>query len=254
MKATKKNKGSVFHRVKQLFKKKLYTAAVILVGGSSSRFGTDIPKQLMDLDGIPVVAHSLLAFQKNELIDEIVVVCREGEQDHYYKMATQYGIDKLHCVVAGGETRQHSALKGVSATSDTAQYVLIHDGARPLVSDNTICDVIFASHDHKAACAAIRSKDTVKIADSTGFIHRTEDRDHVYLAATPQGFYKILYEACAHSALKDGVEVTDDASLLEHYFYKVKLVESNADNIKVTFPSDLIVAEALLKKRNQTNT
>ena len=234
-----------------LFKRHHFTSAIILVGGSSTRYGGDMPKQLLSLDSLPVAAHSLLAFERCDLIDEIVVVCRQGDEDHYRQMAKELSVTKLSQVVIGGSTRQESALNGVTATAEASKYVLIHDGARPLVTDKIIRDVTLAAHANRAACAATPSKDTVKIADEKGNILRTEDRNYVYLAATPQGFYKTLYEACAHAAKKEGFDVTDDASLLEHFYYKVKLVDCGSENIKITTPSDLVLAEALLQKRKQ---
>lgn len=235
-----------------IFKKHFFTSAVILVGGSSTRFGGDIPKQFLMLEGKPVVAHSLLAFENSKFIDEIILVCRKGDEEYYQQIGNDYAISKLTQVVTGGNTRQESALNGLNATAKESRYLLIHDGARPLVTDDTIRDVVLATHEYRAACAAMPAKDTIKIANEKGFIERTENRDFVHLAATPQGFYKTLYEACAYAALKEGVSVTDDASILEHYYYPVKLIDCTSENIKITTPSDLVMAEAILKKRRQT--
>ena len=235
-----------------LFKKRLFTSAIILVGGNSTRFGGDTPKQFLMLEGKPVVAHSLLAFENSKHINEIILVCRKGDEAYYQQLGNDYAISKLSKVVTGGSTRQESALNGLNATAKESRYILIHDGARPLVTDDTIRDVTLAAHEFRAACAAIPAKDTIKIANEKGFIERTEDRDYVHLAATPQGFYKTLYEACAYAAIKEGVAVTDDASILEHYYYTVKLIDCGSENIKITTPSDLVMAEAILKKRRQT--
>lgn len=237
-----------------IFKRHPFTSAIILVGGNSTRFGGDTPKQFLMLDGKPVVAHSLLAFENSKFIHEIILVCRKGDEAYYQQLGNDYAISKLVKVVNGGNTRQESALNGLNATAKESRYILIHDGARPLVTDDTIRDVTFSAHDYRAACAAMIAKDTIKIANEKGFIERTEDRNFVHLAATPQGFYKPLYEACAYAAIKEGVAVTDDASILEHYYYSVKLVDCGSENIKITTPSDLIMAEAILKKRKQTPT
>lgn len=249
MSSKKVRKAQRTCRLKRFFRKALYTAAVIVAGGSSTRFGGATPKQFLLLNGIPVVVHAMLAYEKSPLIDEIVVVCRTGEEGLYATFAEQYGITKFKKAVKGGETRQKSALLGVEATAAEARYVLIHDGARPLVSAEAIRDTVLATHDFRAACCAMPSHDTVKIVNEKGLITKTEDRSLVYLAATPQGFYKTLYVACAYEALKEDVAVTDDASLLEHYYYPVKIVPCNRDNIKVTTPSDLYMAQALLDKR-----
>lgn len=246
----KKAKKGVFKTLRSVFAPKKFISAVILAGGSSQRFGGDIPKQFLPLAGKPVVIHSMLAFENTQSVKEIVIVCRADDIPLYDNMAAEYGITKYRKAVAGGNTRQASSLNGLNATDKRADYVLIHDGARPLITPDAIEAVVTEVKTHRAACAATASRDTVKIADNRGFIARTEDRSHVYLAATPQGFYKPLLEACGYSAKKDGISVTDDASLLEYYHYPVKLVDTGSENIKITTPSDLTVAEAILAKRN----
>lgn len=243
-------KRAVRKKLRSMLRRRVYTSAVILAAGSSLRFGAEA-KQFALIDSIPVVAYSLIAFQKSRQADEIIVVCRDGEQPLYDKMAADYGIDKYKCAVCGGATRQLSALKGVEATSRTAKYVAIHDAARPLVTTDIIRDVAFAAQEYRAACAACPSTDTVKLSDDNGAISKTLDRDKIYLAQTPQIFYKPLYEACAYSAVRDGAEVTDDASLLEHYFYKVKLVNCGNENFKITRPCDLYCASAVIMHRKE---
>lgn len=249
---TKKAKKGFFKGIRSFFSLGRSISAVILAGGSSTRFGGDTPKQFLPVLGKPVMAHTMLAFEKTPCIKEIIVVCREGDTVRYEVMAKEYGVTKFKCAVIGGATRQDSSLAGVNATDKKAEYVLIHDGARPMVTPENIEAVVKATKKHRAAIAATVSRDTVKIADKNGFVTRTEDRNFVYLAATPQGFYKPLYEACAYSAKKEGVSVTDDAALLEHYYYPIKLVEIGNENIKITTPSDLTVAEAILQKRAES--
>jgi len=247
-----KAKKSFFKTLRAALSIKPRISAVILAGGSSTRFGGDLPKQFQTILDLPVVAYSLLAFEQTKSIKEIIVVCREQDIPHYDAMAQTYGITKYKAAVTGGATRQASSLAGVDATDSRADYVLIHDGARPLITPDDIEKIVENTKKHRAACAATPSRDTVKLADSIGFISRTEDRRYVYLAATPQGFYKPLLEACAYSARKDGIEVTDDASLLEHYHYPVKLVDTGSENIKITTPSDLVIAKALLLSRKES--
>ena len=241
-----------FKNVHSFFTLKNTVSAIILAGGSSLRFGGNTPKQFLPLAGKPVIVHSMLAFEKTACIKEIIIVCREDEATRYEVMAKEYGITKFKKAVVGGATRQESSLAGLNATNRDIDYVLIHDGARPLVTPKNIKDVAHAAKRYRAACAASVSRDTVKIADKNGFIARTEDRNFVYLAATPQGFYKPLLEACAYSAKKDGFEVTDDASLLEHYAYPIKLVDCSSENLKITTVSDLTMAEAIIQKRAES--
>lgn len=251
-KRSRKPNRSFFKNVHIFFTMKNAVSAVILAGGSSLRFGGDIPKQFLPLCDKPVIVHSMLAFQNVPSVKEIIIVCREEDTVRYEVMAKEYGITKFKKAVIGGATRQESSLAGLNATNRDIDHVLIHDGARPLVTPQTVEDVAKAAKRYRAACAASVSRDTVKIADQNGFISRTEDRAFVYLAATPQGFYKPLLEACAYSAIKDRFAVTDDASLLEHYAYPVKLVECTSENLKITTASDLIMAEAILKKRKES--
>lgn len=241
-------KKAVRKKIRQILRKRVYTSGVILAGGDSLRFGEGA-KQFALIDSIPVVAYSMIAFQNSRQIDEIIVVCRKGEKEIYDKMAKEYEIDKYKCSVCGGATRQLSALKGVEATSRAAKYVAIHDAARPLVTTDIIRDVAFAAQEYRAACAACPSSDTVKLSDANMSVDKTLDRDSIYLAQTPQIFYKTLYEACAYSALRDSVEVTDDASLLERYFYKVKLVDCGKENFKITCLCDLYCAQAVIAHR-----
>ena len=248
IKKKKKNACRLKRFFRKIFRKAVFTSAIIVAGGSSTRFGGQTPKQFLFLAGMPVVVHTLLAFEKSSLIDEIVVVCRPGEENLYHELADRYAVTKFRKAVEGGDTRQRSALRGVEATDTKARYVLIHDAARPLVREETIRDVALAAHDHRAACAATPCRDTVKIVSEDGFIERTEERSHVYLAATPQGFYKPLYLACALSAEKEKIEVTDDASLLEAYHYPVRIVDCGGPNGKITTPEDLFAAEALFQK------
>lgn len=251
---TKKNKTqkTFFKNVHTFFTMKNAVSAVILAGGSSLRFGGDTPKQFLPLCGKPLIVHSMLAFEKTPCVKEIIIVCRQDDAVRYEVMAKEYGITKFKKAVVGGATRQESSMAGLNATNRDIEHVLIHDGARPLVTPKNVQDVAKAAKRYRAACAASVSRDTVKISDKDGFISRTEDRSFVYLAATPQGFYKPLLEACAYSAMKENFSVTDDASLLEHYAYPVKLVDCTSENIKITTRSDLIMAEAIMKCREES--
>ncbi len=254
MKTKAKVKGGLFTALKHIFTPKRYVSAIILVGGSAQRFGGTTPKQFLTLGDRPVAAVTMAAFEKAPSVKEIIIVCREQDTVRYEVMAKEYGITKFKQAVIGGATRQESSLKGLDAADKKSDYVMIHDGARPLVTVETIEAVAVETKKHRAACAARISRDTVKIADEKGFIARTEDRNFVYLAETPQGFYKPLLEACAYSAQKEGIEVTDDASLLEHYCYPVKLVDSGSENLKITTPSDLVLAAAVLESRKTSES
>lgn len=226
------------------------TAAIILAAGNSTRMGGKINKQLEPLCGIPVLAHTLLAYQKCKLIREIVVVTRPRDFDEVYKIAKKYEICKLTGIVAGGSTRQESAKRGMSKLSEDINYVAIADGARCLITPAQITQVCLRAYLHQAASAAHQVTDTVKRTTSLGMSKETVDRENLWQAQTPQVFHTALYTAALYQADKDGFKVTDDNSLIEHLGYSVRMVECGIQNIKITTPEDLPLAEAILAKRS----
>lgn len=224
-----------------------FTSAVILAGGTGSRVGAEIPKQHLIIDGIEVVVRSMLAFEKSALVDEIVIVCLDGESELYSQYKSKYGISKLTAITAGGNSRSESALKGFESISKKAKYVAIHDAARCLTEPDEIDAVIREAYKHRCATAAMKCTDTVKIADTNGFISETPDRSKLYLAATPQVFDAKIYMTAAYSAKKDKVSVTDDNSMAERLGFRIKLVETRSTRMKITHPDDIIIAEAIIK-------
>ena len=227
-----------------------FTSAIIVAGGSSSRMGSDTTKQMMLICDIPVVVHTLLAFERCERISEIIVVAKSDEVSLYAELAKKYGITKLAKTVEGGKTRQESALNGFDATSPKADFIAIHDAARCLINTADIEKVLDAAIKYGAASASTGVVDTVKIVDDDGFIVRTENRHNVKLAQTPQIFGRNLYCAAAYTAKEDGFEATDDNMLAERIGYRVKLVECDRNNIKITVPEDIEKAEKILKQRS----
>ena len=171
------------------------------------------------------------------------------EVEYYEGLCKSYGIKKVSAVVAGGNTRQESVLNGLRAVNDKSKYVAIADGARCLITPEQITSVCYAAYKYGAATAAHKSTDTVKIADSKGFIDNTIDRNTVWLAQTPQVFKTKLYRAAAYTALKKDFEATDDNMLVEYAKHPVRLVECGAENIKVTTVDDMIIAKAVLESR-----
>ena len=228
---------------------KNFTSAIIAAGGNSVRFGGETTKQMTTLCGVPLIVHTLRAFEKADCIHEIIVVAKKSEMNEYQALCEKYGITKFAGVVAGGFTRQESVLCGLDAVSKKSKFVAISDGARCLITPEEIKDVCRAAYKYDAATAAHNTTDTVKIADGKGFIDSTTDRSTVWLAQTPQVFKTKLYRAAAYTALKKGVEATDDNSLVENIKHAIRLVECGTQNIKVTTIDDLIIAEAILKQR-----
>ncbi len=231
------------------FGKGHYTAAILLAGGSGTRMGGGTTKQMLELCGKPIVIHSLQALDACEYIDEIIIVAKADEISLYPAMLKQYGIQKVTHVVEGGETRQDSVLRGFEMVPDQADHVAIHDGARPLVTPSQIKSVVLAAYDHKAAAAAAPAKDSVKVANISGMIDYTVDRKTVWLMQTPQVFYGNLFRASIYTASKDKFQGTDDAEVAEHAGFSTKLVDTGYENIKITTPVDLLIAEAILRQR-----
>lgn len=229
------------------------TAAVILAGGSGSRMKSEngLTKQLMLLEGIPVLIRSAQAFENCEYIDEIVIVARKDEMQSVALLVKEYGIKKLTRIVSGGETRRLSALKGVSAISEKTKYVAIHDAARCLITPAMIGDVVSAAYANRAATAGCASVDTVKQVDTRGYITQTLDRSMIYRAQTPQVFECNLYRAAAYSAPKNAPEATDDNMLVEQIGHAVKMVDVGEENLKITTALDLEFAKIILKRREQ---
>lgn len=229
---------------------KYKTGAVILAAGNSTRMG-GINKQLQVLAGKPVLAHTLLAYQKCPLISEIVVVTRPQDFDIVLEIAKTYRIRKLKKITAGGSTRQESAKKGVNKLSEEIRYVAIADGARCLSTPERIARVCLKAYRHKAASAAHKVADTMKRATPTGAVTETVDRENLWAVQTPQVFHMALYHAAAYNAERTGFVATDDNSLVENLGYRVRLVECGYDNLKITTEEDLAIAEAILAYREK---
>lgn len=226
---------------------KHFTSAIIAAAGLSTRFGEN--KQAVSLLDVPVLIHTLRAYDSADCIDEIIIVTKKEDIELWREQCELYSIKKVTKIIEGGATRQDSVLLGFEAISDKAKFVAIADGARCLTTPININDVCFAAYKHKAATAAHRASDTVKIANSGRFIASTPDRDTIWLAQTPQVFKVSLYRAAAYTCLQEKVTVTDDNSLVEHIGHPIYLVECGAQNIKITTKDDVIIAESILRHR-----
>ncbi len=230
--------------------KRPFTAAIILAAGKGERMQTaGITKQLLTLDGKPLVVHTLIAFEKSHCIDEIIVVGAEHELSLYKEFKRTYGISKLKFAVGGGSSRAVSAKHGFVSVSTEAKYVAIHDGARCLITPEDIDRVMREAYRHGAVIAAKKATDTVKRVDSRGFIEETLDRSVLMLAQTPQAFKKSVYEVALARAGSLDATITDDAMLVAAAGFTVKTIECLHENIKVTTPLDLPIAEKILSDR-----
>ncbi|HBM80316.1 MAG: 2-C-methyl-D-erythritol 4-phosphate cytidylyltransferase [Clostridiales bacterium] len=233
--------------------KNLRVGAIIAAAGKSSRMG-NINKLFIKLGRREILAEVLNVFSSTSCIDSIVIVCGEDTVDRCRKdIVEKYSISKVSKIIPGGAERQFSVLKGLIALYGMCDIVLIHDGARPFVREETIKKSVEEAYIYGAAACAVPVKDTIKIVDSDKFTLNTPDRNKVYAVQTPQAFkYNIIYDAHI-KAKKSGFIGTDDTMLVERAGSRVKLFEGSYDNIKITTPDDIYIAEAIIKHRNNTD-
>lgn len=226
-------------------------SAVIVAAGSSQRMGSD--KILMKLGAMPVLARTVLAFENNEYIDEIIIVTKTEKLQEIADLCYKNGLHKVKQVVSGGSTRMESALAGVSAARHGAELIAIHDGARPLVSQDLITRTIQAAWDYHAAVPAVASTDTLKTVDEKGFITGTVDRARTLRVQTPQVFSADLIKGALTKAVTEGLTLTDDCSAMDMMGVKTFVVEGETENIKITTPDDLVFARAIVESRGDQN-
>ena len=222
---------------------KIRVSCVVVAAGSSTRMGFD--KLAAPFCGNTVIGTTLRALQTSSDIDEIVLVVREGHEKPVLEAAS--GCDKVSRIVHGGSTRTESAWNGVMACDGNAATILIHDGARPLVSPQLIKNVVEGVEKFGAAVPVIPVTDTIKVGED-GFAASTPDRSTLFAAQTPQGFRAELIKAALQDAKEKNVTLTDDSAAVERLGMRVRLVDGDVRNRKVTVPSDLPVMETLWKE------
>lgn len=233
--------------------KKLRTAAVILAAGSGKRMGSNTKKQYMLIAGKPIIYYPLKTFQES-FVDEIVLVVSPGDIAYCKKeIVERYGFSKVRHIVEGGKERYHSVAIGLDHIN-SCEFVFIHDGARPVVTKDILERALCCVREFKACVVGMPVKDTIKIADKEGFIASTPDRKLVWTIQTPQVFSLPLIKEAYHSLmqkekalLKEGLSVTDDAMVVETLTgHPVRLVYGSYENIKITTPEDIQIAENFL--------
>ncbi len=221
-----------------------YCGAVVVAAGSASRMG-GIDKVMAPLQGEPMILRTVRTFENCDAVKEIVIVTREDLIGPITELCA--GLTKVRTVVKGGSSRQESVKLGLLAFSKEVQLAAVHDGARPLVSTELIDKTIRAAHTYGAAAPAIPVKDTIKFFEG-GFIASTPDRSTLRAVQTPQVIDRDLLLGALEKAEQDGTAVTDDCSAVEHIGMRVRLVEGEERNLKVTTPLDLKIAELLLEE------
>ena len=226
------------------------SVCIIVAAGSGSRMNSDRPKQFLEMEGHPLLYYTVKAWQES-FISEIILVTSGGYLDFVKKdIVEKYGFNKVTKVITGGETRFDSVYQGLLACED-ADYVYIHDGARPCVDAGVIERAREGAEEYGACVSAVPVKDTIKVVDKEGFAIDTPERSSLWAMQTPQAFkYDIVRKAYDALADKDRTGITDDAMVVEKTTdIKVKMVMGSYENVKVTTPEDLRVVENIIKKR-----
>lgn len=227
-----------------------FCSAIVPAAGTSSRMGGE-NKLFMPLLGVPVLVRTLQAVDKAELVDEIIVATQESLLLEVADLCKQANLTKRVRVVRGGATRTESVLAAAMEASPKALLLAVHDGARPLVRPEEFDEVIrFACKTH-AAAPAVPVTDTVKVADANGLVTATPDRSTLFAVQTPQVFRAEILKAALQALMNSGEAATDDCAAVERLGKQVYLTAGNRENIKITTPVDIVIAEAILEQRGQ---
>lgn len=234
------------------------TTAIILAAGQGKRMNSKIQKQYMLLRDKPVLFYSIDAFEKS-LVDDIVLVVGKGEIEYCREnIVEKYGFKKVRTIVEGGKERYHSVAAGIEAVSWNCDYCMIHDGARPFVTDVILERAIDTVKKVRACVVGMPIKDTIKIVDDNNDVESTPNRSRVWQVQTPQSFeYDLIKNSYRKlidnedKLLSEGIMITDDAMVVEYFSnIKVRLIEGSYENIKITTPDDLYIGENILLKKD----
>ena len=226
------------------------TVAIIVAAGSASRMG-GVNKQLLKILDTPVIIRSIRAFSELDCIDGIVIVTKKESVLEIQKLIKEYGVQKVTDIVEGGDSRAQSVINGLTALADDTDLVLIHDGARPLVTSDIIKDVKSTAELYGAATCVVPLKDTVKIIDEIGKVVSTPKRSSLAAVQTPQGFKLSKLKNAIALFSGDLSHITDDCSFLELAGEEVYTVKGSYENIKITTKEDISLAIEILKNRGQ---
>jgi 2-C-methyl-D-erythritol 4-phosphate cytidylyltransferase/2-C-methyl-D-erythritol 2,4-cyclodiphosphate synthase len=223
-------------------------SAIILAAGAGKRIKSEMPKQYLLLYKVPIFIRTLYVFQRIGLINEIILIVPQKDLTCIQKsLQSSYGFTKIKHLIAGGKERQDSVRNGLDAIDKKCDIVVIHDAVRPFVKEKMITDVVYAASKTGAASLGVRPKDTIKETTKGDIVVTTIPRKNLWLVQTPQAFKYETLKKAYKKAFADNYYSTDDASLVEHIGVKVKMLEGSYENIKITTPEDLLIAQALLK-------
>ena len=226
------------------------TIAVIPAGGVGKRLKAKKAKQYLLLDGVPVLVHTLKVFEEAKVIDEIILVLpSEDVLSAQQQLVNKYDLRKITNVIAGGKERQDSVRNGLAAITGKCDVVVIHDAVRPFVTEELIKQVVAAAKTTGAASVGVKAKDTIKETKKDNLVVATVPRQNLWLTQTPQAFKFELLKKAYIEAYRDKFYGTDDASLVERIGAKVKMIDGSYENIKITTQEDMMIANALIKKK-----
>lgn len=224
--------------------------ALVPAAGMGRRMGKTVAKQFLPLGDKPMLAHTLLAFQRSTEIDEIIPILSEEDMEHCLRDVIEaYHITKVRTLVVGGKERQDSVYNGIRKLEGDAAVVLVHDGVRPFVTEAMIKECVDRARRGECVVVGVPVKDTVKEVDSRGTVHRTLERRSLWAVQTPQAFPARVLRKAYEDAYRQKRIATDDASLVEQAGYQVRVIMGSYENIKITTPEDLVLAEELVKGR-----
>lgn len=224
--------------------------ALIVAAGKGKRMGVDGGKQFLPLIDKPALAHTLISFQQALSIDSIIVITRKDNFDKCFSVIDKYNITKVDKVVIGGDERQDSVYNGLKSAVDfmMTDIIAVHDGARALVEPDLVDRVVVTAEDCGGAIAGIPAKDTIKLIDGE-YVVSTLDRSQLWQIQTPQAFRFDILMRAHEAARAEGFRGTDDSVLVERIGGRIKVVAGSEENIKITTPTDLVIAEAILRER-----
>ena len=228
------------------------TVAIIPAGGSGRRLNAGIAKQYLKLNELPVLVHSLKVFDEAAVINEIILVV-PGPDIKFVReeLIIKNDLQKVTRIVAGGGERQDSVRNGLAAIDGKCDIVLVHDGVRPFVTPEMISRVVEAAGEFQAAVIGVPAKDTIKEAGDNDLVLKTVPRRNLWMTQTPQAFQFAVLEKAYEAAYRENYYGTDDASLVERIGVRVKMIAGSYENIKITTPEDLVIAEALLEEQSR---
>jgi 2-C-methyl-D-erythritol 4-phosphate cytidylyltransferase len=225
-------------------------SALILSAGQGKRIGGRVSKQFLEINGRPLLAYTLDQFQSHPLIDNMIVVTQEEFIDYCrQKIINKYGFAKVTKIVSGGKERQDSVYQGLLALAEDIEWVVVHDGVRPLVSTPVITDVLRAAFEKGAAIVGVPAKDTIKVVKDDFMVQETPPRKALWQIQTPQVFKKEVLVKAYQEAQAAGWVGTDDASLVERLGVPVFVVQGDYDNLKITTPEDLVYLRERVSRR-----